>query len=220
MAINKKAIRGSGAIKLRDVLSSTDGATVNLVEKWVGPYAELRTKQLSIILSVKGTSLIPTAAGEGELTITQEQELTGEARPPTVVTTEVLWQELRQPLETFWKFNSLDADAKRKIRAAAEDPENTETFTDVALKLYEKIRAGNDEIALYVPLVRRTTTNVAGNVGSGSAGYRDEPPVSIAGTWEFLKTADERRKEGRRFDQIEEWTGARVWDPDLYDATP
>lgn len=222
MAINKKAIKGTGAIKLRDSLSSNDGTVINLVETWVGPYAELKTKQLSVILEVKATSLVATEAGEGELKITKEEELTSELnkRPPSVETTEVLWQELRQPVETAPFFKDLTAAQIHAIRDAAEGPIGEaslpEDAGEVGGKLYDLLRKGTTEWVTYVPVVRRTTTNVRGNVGSGEAGMRDDPPVSVSGTWEWLKTADERRKEGRRFDRVEEWTGGKNLSTDLY----
>lgn len=222
MALEKKPIKGSGAIKRRDVVSSNDGTTVQRTETWVGAYAELAVKQEAVYLSAKSTTLTPTEAGEGELKIAYELQLTAEleTRPPSVETVEVLWQELRLPVETNPAFAALSAETIHAIRQATEVPIDEATLPPEAGvaggELYDLLRKGTTEWVTYVPLVRRTTTNVLGNVGSGSAGHRDAPPVSVAGDWEFLKTADERRQVGRRFDQVEEWTGAEVWDPILY----
>ena len=71
-----------------------------------------------------------------------------------------------------------------------------------------------------MPVVRRTNTKVNGSLTThGGAWFRDEPPVTVDGQWEWMKTRDERRKDGKSFTRTEEWMGATIWDHDLYPMT-
>lgn len=219
MALSKKAIKGSGLIQLRNSDSSSDGTNLTQTETWTGDYADLIIKRDAVCLTVKGTSLTPTEAGQGELRITREISLTGGARPPSVETIELIWQELRQAVELHPFFAELTPDEVKEVKRLADDPDATISEVSAAtgaIELYELLTKGVTEYSLGVPVVRKTTTNVAGNLGSGNAWYRENPPVSIAGGWQFLKTADERRATGRRFDRVEEWTGAKEWSVILY----
>jgi hypothetical protein len=219
MSLHKKTIKGSGLVQLRDSVSSSDGTSVTTTETWIGDYSDLRTKQNSLILQVKGTSLTPTEADQGELTITREVTIPayeGNPSPESVVTIEVLWVELRKPVLEHPAFQ-FEISVIKSIQAEAEAEDGgTPPAEPNELKLYELLAKGVNEYAVGVPVVRRTTTNVRGNIGSGNAWIRDTPPVSVTGEWEWLKTADERRQVGRRFDQVEEWTAANTWDEILY----
>jgi hypothetical protein len=217
MAIQKKPIKGQGLVQLRSSISSTDGTTVTETTTFTGPYAELKLKQASLIFTAKGTALTPTSAGEGQLTVTQETELTAEyAAVPGTVTTEVIWQELRKPVETNPFFADLTpaqiADAKLKVEA---DPPWSPT-NELAAKLYEKLVRGTTEWVTAVPVVRRTTTRVRGDLAGGGAWFREDPPIAVDGSWEWMKTTDDRRREGKSFTRTEEWTAAESWDEDLY----
>jgi hypothetical protein len=222
MALQKKPIKGSGAIKMRDVITANDGTTVQLTQTWVGPYAELKTKLEAVYLEAKSAALTPTEAGEGELVITYEQQLTADVskRPPSVETIEVIWSELRQPVETAPAFIDLTADQIKKIRDAAEGPADEAQLPpdagEAGGKLYDLLRKGTTEWVTGVPVIRRTTTNVQGNIAGGNAWFRDTPPDTPPGGWQFIKSADERRQVGYRFDQVEEWIGAKHWDETLY----
>jgi hypothetical protein len=223
MSLHKKPIKGSALVKLRNAVSSSDGATVTITETWTGDYATLKTKQLSLIMEVKGTTLTPTEAAQGELKITTEIPLTSEngKRPPSVQTVEVLWVELRKPVQEHPAFAEMTADEKKEvIRQAADEAVTISEVSTSGIDLYELLAAGTTEYAVGVPVVRRTTTNVQGNIGSGNAWVRGNPPVEVSGSWEWMKTADERRQVGRRFDKVEEWTGANEWNEILYPATP
>jgi hypothetical protein len=215
--IKKKDIgNGTGLVQLRNSSTTSDGTILSETETWTGDYAQLVIKRNAVFLTAKGTSLVPTEAGQGELKITRETTLTGGARPPSVVTIEVIWQELRLPITEFPAFAAMEISVIKGIVAAAEDPDGFAPEEPTELALYNLLSKGTTEYATGVPVVRRTTTNIAGNVGSGNAWYRENPPVEVEGEWEFLKTADDRREVGRRFDKVEEWTGAKVWDPTLY----
>lgn len=226
MALKKKAIKGTGLVQLRSVRSSSDGTTVTETETWTGSYSELKTKQDSVLLKVKGTQLEPTEADQGKLTITREAQLTGEAAQPHEITTEVIWQELRQHISLNPYYDDLSETDKATIIAAARDGNPSPTEGEVTgdetmiLKLYNGVKSGQDSWSAGVPLVRRTTAKVGGNIGGGAAWFRENPPITVDGEWEWLKTADERRRVGTSFSQVEEWTAATTWDTDYYPESP
>lgn len=224
MAIKKHAIKGNGLTQLRSSRSSSDGTTLTETESWTGAYAELKLKQDAVIARVKGTTLEPTEADHGRLTIVRESVVPSDGSiesGPFEIITEVLWQELRKPVESHPIFAELsDALIKSAKDKAASDGPAEAPDDELAAKLYSKLVRGNTEYSTGVPLVRRTTTKISGNLTAGNAWFRDTPPVVPPGGWEFLKTADERRRDGTAFNQVEEWTGANEWDPDLYPAAP
>lgn len=223
MATDRKI--NQGITKQRDVTSTSvsgDTVTRTITETWVGPYDILKKKQEAVWRNVISTGLNPTAADGGQLTITREEKIVSQSAnnslPPA--TTEVIWQELRLPIAQHPYFSTLTADQVRLIRAAAEGAEEEATLPPdagpVGAKLYSLLAAGTTEYATGVPVVRRTSTRRAGNAGGGNAWIRGNPPVNVAGDWDWLKTADERRKDGDTFTLVEEWTGAKEWDTDLY----
>lgn len=215
MAVIRKI--NTGINKIRDVRTTNDGVQTK-VETWTGPYALLETKQNAIGFSAKSTNLTPDGPN-GTLTITYEipapedYQFTG-----SQISIEVVWQELRKPVETAKYFADLTgkqvAAIKKLIDEGGEEP--SEGYTAAEIKLYNLLAKGTTEYNTGVPVVRRTTTRKSGNQGGGGAWMRDNPPVDVPGSWEWLKTADERRKDGRSFTLVEEWTAAEEWDKDLY----
>ncbi|MEO5915559.1 MAG: hypothetical protein ABIS50_15100 [Luteolibacter sp.] len=219
MAVNHKSVKGTGLCKLRSSITSNDGTTLTEVETWNGPYSELKTKQLSVVLGVKGTNLVPTEADHGILTITREVDLstTGDSTVPNQEIIEVLWPELRKAVETNLFFKDLtDAQIQSVKKSVAAGEAYSPEDDPVAAKLWSKLARGNTEWSTGVPVVRRTTTKRTGKETKGKAWYRDTPPVDVEGDWEFLKTVNETRRDGKSYTQTEEWTGAEKWDEDLY----
>ena len=46
-----------------------------------------------------------------------------------------------------------------------------------------------------------------------------EPPVSVPGTWSWLKTADRVVQTAKKqYQRTEQWTASDKWDTDLYAA--
>lgn len=219
MAIDRKL--NQGITKLRDSVATEKSGqvqTVTTTETWVGPHALLSRKQQAAWKNCKSTSLAPGAADSGTLTLTRERkyeipEDEAELPPPTV---EVLWQELRVPVMQHPAFKDISPENKKKIREAAEKEDSVPPTNEVELKLYNLLAAGTTEYATGVPVIRRNTTQRKGDVGGGNAWVRANPPEEVEGTWEYMKTSDERRQEGETFTQVEEWTGAKIWDPVLY----
>ena len=221
MAIERKLNEGYSPRRAQ-VATKLEGATVRstITETYSGPYAELRLLQDALASVRPATSLQPDQAGNAILTATREETYspsTTEEPPPPVI--EVLWQELRLPVEQNPAFDILSPAQKKAVRAAAESEAGQEPEDINEKKLYLLLAAGTTEYSTGVPVVRRTSTKRTGDEGGGGAWFRDTPPGSIPPGYEWLKTADERRSEDGSFTLVEEWTGATVWDPDLYPAT-
>jgi hypothetical protein len=218
MAVIRKL--GTGIKKIRDIRTTNDG-TQTKVETWKGPYKLLEAKQNAIGFSAKATNLAPDGPN-GILTVTYEipapedYQFTG-----SQTSIEIAWMELRKPIEQHSMFKNVPATEIKKAKDAAElEGEASEAAAQqldtIAKKLYDYLIKGTTEYSTGVPVVRRTKTRQAGNQGGGGAWMRDSPPVSIPGGWDWLKTADERRKDGRSFTLVEEWTAAMEWDKELY----
>lgn len=209
-----------GLTQMRDsVVTSVSGKTVTrtITETWIGEYARLKSKQESSWKTSISTNLQPGDGGNGTLTIVREEkiELQEEAELPEP-TTEVIWQELRIPVTQHPAFKDLDAETVKKIRKDAESEDGTAPTNEVELKLYNLLAKGVTEYATGVPVVRRNSTKRSGDAGGGNAWVRGNPPVDVSGSWEWMKTADERREDGDTFTLVEEWTGATQWDDTLY----
>jgi hypothetical protein len=220
MSLRSKAIKGSGLTKLRSTVTTSDGTTETEVETWTGPYSQLLTKRNAVKLSVKGTNLSPTEANHGQLTITRETDISAEsgATVPNQSYIEVLWMELRRPVETNPYFDSVSAETKKLVKLAAESADDGAVagFDTIARDLYDMLIAGTTEWSTGVPVVRRTTTKRVGNEAKGNAWFRDTPPVEVEGDWDYLKTADETRRDGKSYTQTEEWTGGKNLSEKLY----
>jgi len=157
--------------------------------------------------------------GVGVLMVTLNDFGSGSSASSTIdqPTYEVEWVQLEKPIEQHDKYKNIDAAELRKVKAAiAEDQDYTGTVAD-AQKLYAKLLRGQDTYLVFSPVVRATTPRSNQPTGS-SAGARDNPPISVSGSWEWLKTADRSVSPGQTsdWDQIEEWTGADEWDADIY----
>jgi hypothetical protein len=55
---------------------------------------------------------------------------------------------------------------------------------------------------------------------AGATWFLETPPEPYPADYEYMKTADTRRKTGRQYERVEEWTGAEEWDEDIYAAPP
>lgn len=218
MAIQRKL--NSGINMLKPTLSSSDGATKR-EEIWQGPYDLLAAKQLAVYRQAK-SSMLTQDGPNGRLVLTYETPASGDYQFPGGETiTEVFWAELRKPVETHSAFATLTAASVLQIKKNVEQASGTGTpappsSDPTETKLWNLLAKGTTEYSVGVPVVRRTKTKMAGNQGGGSAWKRESPPVSVPGKWEFMKTADERRRDGKTYTQIEEWTGAETWDETLY----
>lgn len=214
MAIQRKI--GTGLVKEKSVRATTP-TSITLTETWTGPYLELQIKQDSVILTSKSTALSPTDAGDGELTIVYESVVEEEAELPPPVN-ELIWSELRLPVQEHPAFNGVSAQRKKEIKAAAESEDGTAPTDPAEKKLYDLLAAGTTEYAIGAPVVRRTQT-LDRAPGGGDAWVRATAPTLAPDGYEWLKTANETREESGTYTHTEEWTGAKKWDDILYPAS-
>lgn len=217
MAIQRKL---STALQRQpDQVTISDGVTTT-VQTWVGSYAQCLALQTSTGSACKSSALTQDGPN-GRLTLTFETQPAGNYQFQGGETnTEVVWTELRKPIGENPYFDSLTTNQRERIQAAVAGDAAAQTevagMDTIARELYDYLIKGVTEYAIGVPVVRRTKTRKSGNQGGGRAWVRDSPPVSVPGDWEWMKTADERRKDGKTFTLVEEWTGATKWDENLY----
>ena len=209
----------------KEYSSSQWGAVTTVSDVWEGTMAELLAHRDSIMGAYTTTQISPTKGGHGRLvaSITNESPGGGSPGPTGDETIEVEWVELRLPVEKNSFFHDLTNETKgviRKLATAGAKADELSVITDgsdwaIVFALYELIAGGTSDYSTGVPVVRRTTRG-AGSLTKGSAWYRETPPATIPGDWEFLKTCDRRTKVGGTVHRIEEWTGSAQWDTDLY----
>jgi hypothetical protein len=191
-----------------------------ITEVWGGPIAELETKQNSVANTADSTNLTPTEGGNGTLTIETSQAfpaLPAWGGGGSQTTIEIEWVELRKKLQEHPRYAQVSDADRRKIEDAIANPkpDQSPALTDSrAIELYTKLLRGQTEYSLAVPVVRRTTTRPT-SLTAGNAWFRNNPPVSPSG-WQWLKTADRISRTGNAFQRVEEWTGAKEIDTDIY----
>lgn len=190
-----------------------------ITEVWGGQLTELETKQNAAANTADSTSLSPTEGGNGTLEIQTSQPLKA---PPawggtaSQTTIEIEWVELRKKLQEHPRYNEVSDADRRKIEEAIANPNPalSPALSGLAAELYIKLLRGQTEYSIAVPVVRRTTSRPA-SLNAGNAWFRDTPPVSPPG-WQWLKTADRITRTGSSFSRVEEWTGAKEIDTDIY----
>jgi hypothetical protein len=226
MALQRKL--GSRIVELRPSVATT-ATTMTTTRTFTGAYGALKTKQDALSGSGTKTQLTPTTAGEGTLTITVEKPLTatpeqngtatmGEGRQ---VSTGITWMELRKDIATNAMFADVSPGDMKKARdyAAMENGDaKAAALPTLAKKFYDYLVKGTTDYAIGYPVAKRTTTKSVGEIGGGGAWFRDTPPFDHPSGWQWMKTADDRTKEGSTYTQTEEWTGAEEWDSDFYPA--
>lgn len=107
------------------------------------------------------------------------------------------------------------------LRAAYQYTEDGATV-DLAgndLTAAKKILKGVDSYLAFVPVITRTTTYTS-RQDPEDIGKIDTPPVTVPGSWEYLKTTDRCIQQADKvYVRTEQWTGAEEWDPDLYETS-
>ena len=107
-------------------------------------------------------------------------------------------------------------DLSREAKADADD--DWVTMDDEAIKVAQKIMKGIEAWLAFYPVVTRTSTYKA-RPSPANAGKIQTPPVTVSGTWVWLKTADRVVQNAKRqYQRIEQWTASDKWDTDLYEA--
>jgi hypothetical protein len=143
---------------------------------------------------------------------------------------EIEWVEVNKKLETHKRYQpggdaaltdpDLDKIEEWKNATLARDRSTKfAALTTNAADFAAKVKRGQDSFNIYAPVVRVTTT-LKVKPNTGKCGFRDTPPrnLAIAG-YVFLKTADRATRQNRTWQRVEEWTGATVWDTDIYPAS-
>lgn len=221
-----KRKRKSGIVRRsRRIATEKETFKRTTTEIWEGPLSELEAKQNVWAKDADSTSLSPTEGGNGSLEIVTSVAMEvpnsrygfGGAAQTTI---EIEWVELRKKLETHPFFEGVSDEDRVKIKQAIDnpDPGQSPALSGMALELYLKLLRGQTEYSMAVPVVRRTTHRPSSTNAQG-AWFRDSPPVSVPGGWEWLKTANRITTAGRDVNRVEEWTGAEEWDTDIYPAT-
>ena len=212
--------------------------TLTLIKK--GKYADLEA-----IVPTKGTDLItgytvdtavldPARGLMGTLTITlAEKDGSTSGTQPTGSVTSVVgtkMAQLEKPLLTHPNYTSEETSIAEKILLWKAEPDSilraqyqyktidgVATLAGLDLQAAKKIMKGVESYLMFVPVVTRTTTWKARKSPSADIGKISVPPVSVPGSWVYLKTADEcQQQSDKKYVQTEEWTGSLEWDTDLY----
>lgn len=214
MSLKRKPLGGEIRWHRPKLEAGEDGAS-STTQDAVGPYGLLLAEYHALLRSADKVTLVHTAAGEGRLTVTRESPV-----EDPVGTAEVEWVELRKKIETHPRYAEVTDDDMRAVRAAVADPESGEPDVGArALELYKKLLRGQTEYSIGSPVARLTTPLAKDDLTAGGTWFREAPPFAHPDGYEWMKTVDQRRKTGRQYDRVEEWTGAEDWDADIY-TTP
>ncbi len=181
---------------------------------------------LTISLVTKGaTSIIPVPEGAVESTIETdmaqvEKPITanprlvaqGSGTTQTVVDEVAAWRNSPQQRQRLYQIPL--ADLKRE--AEADKDEDWVKLTGEALKVAQKIAKGIEAYLAFYPVVTRTSVYTY-RPNPENVGKREAPPVTVGGSYVYLKTADRTAQNSRKqYTRTEQWTGADYWDEDLY----
>jgi hypothetical protein len=224
-------LKGPDAIiKKRDTVEtkrdpSGRSVTFRSTEVHEGPYARLVAKRNAVWASASTTTLVPTTAGHGMLTIVYEEtrevpQKEGDEPPPPSY--EVISQEVRQPIHTAPAFKDLTAEARARIDAAIAGEAAPPTTAGAELDLYTRLARGQTEWVTGAPVVRATETGLTTKPASEAIWVRDNPPseAGAPGGYDYLLTASEvRGPDNGTYTRVREWTGAKEWDQVIYPSS-
>ena len=146
-------------------------------------------------------------------------------------TIEIEWVEIQKKLETHPRYqtggeselDNADLDQLDRWRNASSSTQRAAEYATIAASypelknLVDKLRRGQDSYMVYAPVVRKITSNTS-EPTTNQCGLRTTPAATITG-YEFLQTADRATRKNGRWERTEEWTGAEVWDSDIYPAS-
>ena len=85
-------------------------------------------------------------------------------------------------------------------------------------RIYAKlILKGVESYLVFSPVVSRTST-YKDRPDPADCGKIQTPPITVPGTWEYLKTGDRivQQSDGK-YVRSEQWTGADTWERELYE---
>lgn len=203
-----------------------------------GLYADLKAEQpakgveLVTGFQVEQSTLTREKGNWGKLVISlREKDASSTGGKPLGAiesTIEVDMSQIERPLMTSPKVESAgtpveiekwrnaelaDRVAYQYQEGGAAVPLNTE-----ALKYAKMIMKGIETWLDFAPVVTRMSTYKT-RPDPEDIGKIDSPPVTVPGTWQYLKTADRIVQQAdKKYCRTEQWTGAKEWSTDLYET--
>ena len=115
-----------------------------------------------------------------------------------------LWRASPATLRSQYKYNDANG--------------NEQTLTGEALKVATLELKGIETWLDFAPVVTRMSTYKT-RPDPEDIGKIASPPVSVPGTWQYLKTADRIVQQAdKKYCRTEQWTGAKEWSTDLYET--
>lgn len=141
-------------------------------------------------------------------------------------TLEIDWSLVEKPLITHPRYitggtNALTDDDRRKIEIWKDTPStpNYDACSANAKHFIGKLRKGIESYGVPAPISRKTTRNTAAPTVSNCGQRVTTAPIAGAPAgYQWLKTADRgiRQAPASGWERVEEWTGAREVDEDIY----
>lgn len=133
-----------------------------------------------------------------------------ESNPYYSLITDGIWARFNT-----WEQES-DPTLRGQLKYRIPGTEDVETLTGIIAGLAQKKLRGTTSYIASYPVVRKTSYSLE-EPETGGVGKRSDPEAGPEG-FEWLKTADRAmiRKSDGRWERVQEWTGAEVWDHDLY----
>lgn len=178
---------------------------------------------------VSRVEIIADKGGSGRMIVYLSTLITSAAGGGGNDTThEVEWVNIEKPLIAAPYFRSgggaalTQADHEAIETWQADRSTSNYSALSTNAKLYaNRILAGIESFLLASPVARRTTRS-SDKPSSSVCGRRQTPPnfPGLPSGYVWLKTADRAIKPGNDspWERIEEWTGADLWDTNLYPA--
>lgn len=111
-----------------------------------------------------------------------------------------------------------NADLDDRVLYKYKEGESTITLDTEAIKYAKLILKGIETFLEFAPVVTRMSTYKS-RPDPKDIGKIDTPPVTVPGTWQYLKTADRCVQQAdKKYCRTEQWTGAKEWSTDLYEV--
>ena len=214
--------------------TNADLDTIQQIKK--GKYADLLAiqpaKGVELITGyvVSSSTLVSKRGLMGELTINLTEKIETVGTVPTGAlrsTIETDMAQLEKPILAMsdysgyapeialWKDAPADLRSQYKYTDADGDPQ---TLTGEGLKVAQLMLKGVETVLMFNPVISRTSIYKS-RKDPENCGKIDTPPVTVPGTWVYLKTADRCIQQGdKSYQRTEQWTGAEEWSTDLYKA--
>ena len=116
-----------------------------------------------------------------------------------------------------WK-SEPDAGLRSQYKYTDTDGSTIVDLAGLDLTAAKLILSGTESYLDFVPVVTRTTTYKA-RKDPENIGKKDTPPVTVPGTWEYLKTTDRCIQQAdKNYSRTEQWTGSKKVNTDLYET--